>query len=136
MAPNSNQKNFKLHVVEGYRWSYGDAEEETLPSGIHEVNVDDLPKDVDSKVLLNTAAANAGVNLLDEDNNVVALTTDNDGKYVVKGVDVCGACNGNGPRGEGNYDRLGSDSVCKLCDYDNDDFDPGRPSEAELRGSE
>lgn len=137
MAPNSRQKNFKLHVIEGYRWSYGDGDDENLHSGIHDVNVDDLPEHVDSKILLNTVAANVGINLLDEDNNVVALTTDNDGQYVVRGVDICANCNGNGPTGEeGDFDRLGEGSVCKLCGYDNKEFDPGRPSETELREPE
>jgi len=137
MAPHVNQKTFKLHVAPGYRWSYGDKDEETLVSGVHDVNVDDLPEHVTSKVLLDTVAAGAGVHILDEDNNVVALTTDRQGKYLVRGKDICGVCNGNGPTGEeGDYDKLADSGVCELCGFDNKDFDPGRPSDEELNPRE
>jgi len=128
MKISTDQNKFKVHVVDGYRWSYGDAEEETLPSGTHDVDVNELPEGVDSKNLLNVAAANVGVYLLDNEGKIVALTTDNDGEYVVKGKDICANCNGNGPTGEeGDYDRLGGGTICPLCEYDNSHFDPGQP---------
>jgi hypothetical protein len=132
MTPHVNQKNFKIYVAAGYRWSYGDKDKETLASGIHDVNVDELPEHVTSKVLLDTVAASSGIHILNKDNSVLALTTDRQGKYLVRGIDICGACNGNGSTGEeGDYDKL-THHICELCGYNNENFDPGRPSDKEL----
>lgn len=103
-------------------WQWGDDESTRLGAGFHEIEEDDHDPEY-IRALKDAIAAQVGLSLFDENDELIPLRNDHEGNHVIAGKDVCANCLGFGPDVEGNNplenDRLPEDGVCPHCGLEN-----------------
>jgi hypothetical protein len=103
-------------------WQHGNDEATRLEAGLHEIEENEHDSEY-IRALKDAIAAQVGLVLLDDDDQLIPLRTDHKGRHVIAGRDVCANCLGFGPDVEGNNplenDRLPEDGVCPHCGLEN-----------------